>query len=155
MANMAMAIDSIRVSPMNNQRVVILKEKGRNRYLPIWIGPAEGDAIAVKLNDVSLSRPMTHGFACAAIEALGGTMESVVIHKLEEDAFHAKAVIRTEKGLKEIHCLPSDAMAIALIAEVPILANEEVLAEAGIVLEPAMESSETTPEGTSDEQFAA
>ena len=55
-----MLIDSIRVSLMNYQRVVILKEKSSDRYLPIWIGPAEADSIAVKLQDLSVPRPLTH-----------------------------------------------------------------------------------------------
>ena len=55
-----MTVDSIRVSPMNYQRVVILKEKESDRYLPIWIGPAEADAIAVKLQELSVPRPLTH-----------------------------------------------------------------------------------------------
>ena len=152
MANTEMKIDSIRVSAMNDQRVLILKEKNEDRYLPIWIGPAEGDAIAIKLNAVSVSRPLTHDFACAAIDALGGSLESVVIHRLENDTFHAKVVIGTREGQKEIDCRPSDAMAMAVRTGVPILADEEVLEKAGVVLEPPSESSETLPEGMSDDQ---
>ena len=70
-----MAIDSIRVSPMNYQRVVILKEKDADRYLPIWIGPAEADAIAVKLQDLSVPRPLTHDLLGVIIDALGGTIK--------------------------------------------------------------------------------
>ena len=65
-----LTIDSIRVSLMNYQRVVILKEKDANRYLPIWIGPAEADAIAVKLQDVAVPRPLTHDLLSAAITCL-------------------------------------------------------------------------------------
>lgn len=79
MANIKMVIDSIRVSLMNNQRVVILKEKEGERYLPIWIGPAEADTIAVKIEGVPLSRPLTHDFTCAAINALGGSLQSAII----------------------------------------------------------------------------
>jgi bifunctional DNase/RNase len=135
MANKEMTIDSIRVSEMNYQRVIILKEKGRERYLPIWVGPPEGDAIAIKLQEVSLARPMTHDFACAVIDALGGSLESVVIHKLENDTFHAKMVVRAKEGQKEIDCRPSDAMAMAVRKSVPILADEEVLDKAGVVIE--------------------
>jgi len=152
MANTEMTIDSIRVSEMNNQHVLILKEKERDRYLPIWIGPAEGDAIAVKLNEVPLSRPQTHDFACAAITALGGSLESVVIHRLENDTFHAKVVIGTKEGQKEIDCRPSDAIAMAVRAGAPILADEEVLDRAGVALESLSESSETPTEGIADDQ---
>jgi bifunctional DNase/RNase len=65
-----MLIDSIRVSLMNYQRVVILKEKESDRYLPIWIGPAEADAIAVKLQDVTVSRPLTHDLLRSVIDTL-------------------------------------------------------------------------------------
>ena len=66
-----MTVDSIRVSPMNYQRVVILKEKQSDRYLPIWIGPAEADAIAVKLQDLDVPRPLTHDLLSSIIESLG------------------------------------------------------------------------------------
>jgi len=62
MANIEMVIDSIRVNVENNQRAVVLKEKMAERYLPIWMGPAEGDAIAVTLQGVSIPRPLTHDF---------------------------------------------------------------------------------------------
>ena len=74
---LSLTIDSIRVSPMNYQRVVILKEKDSDRYLPIWIGPAEADAIAVKLQDLSVPRPLTHDLLRTVIDTLGG---SVVPH---------------------------------------------------------------------------
>ena len=67
-----MTIDSIRVSLMNYQRVVILKEKEADRYLPIWIGPAEADAIAVKLQDVSVPRPLTMTFWEMSSASLAG-----------------------------------------------------------------------------------
>lgn len=147
MANMQMTIDSIRISKMNNQGIVILKEKERDRYLPIWIGHAEADAITVKLHGVSPPRPLTHDFACAAIDALGGSLESVVINKLENDTFHAKAVLQTDGGQKEIDCRPSDAMAVAVRKGVPIFADEEVLKKAAVVIEKPWESSESLPEG--------
>ena len=154
MANREMKIDSIRVSEMDNQWVLLLSEKDGDRYLPIWIGPAEGEVIAVKLNEISLSRPLTHDLACAVITALGGSLESVVIHRLENDSFHAKVVIGTKEGQKEIDCRPSDATAMAVRAGAPILADEEVLDRAGVALESPGESSETSTEGTADDQSA-
>ncbi len=68
-----MVIDSIRVSLMNYQRVVILKEKAADRYLPIWIGPGEADAIAVKLQEVSVPRPLTHDLTKSIIDSLNVT----------------------------------------------------------------------------------
>jgi len=134
MASIEMVIDSIRVSLMNNQRVVILKEKEGARYLPIWIGPAEADAIAVKIEGVTLPRPLTHDFACVAIDALGGSIQSAIINKLEDDTFYAKVVLQANKEQKEIDCRPSDALAMAVRGDVPIFADEEVLKKASIVL---------------------
>lgn len=136
MANIEMIIDSIRVSQMNYQRVVILKEKKGVRYLPIWIGPAEADAIAVKMQNVSLSIPLTqtHDFTCAAIEASGGSVQSAIINELENDTFYAKVVLRVhDVGQKEIDCRPSDGLALAVRKHVPIYVDEEVLKKAGIL----------------------
>jgi len=133
MVNIEMIIDNIRVSLMNYQRVVILKEKEGVRYLPIWIGPAEADAIAVKIQKVSLSRPLTHDFTCAAIDALGASLQSAIINKLENDTFYAKVVLRVHGGQKEIDCRPSDALAVAVRKNVPIYVDEEVLKKAGIL----------------------
>ncbi|MDO8637199.1 MAG: DUF151 domain-containing protein, partial [Dehalococcoidia bacterium] len=74
-----MTIDSIRVSVMNYQRVVILKEKSFERYLPIWIGPSEADAIAVKLQDVAVPRPLTHDLLRYIIDTLGAAVDNVVL----------------------------------------------------------------------------
>jgi len=91
-----MTIDSIRVSLMNYQRVVILKEKGTNRYLPIWIGPAEADAIAVKLQNVELSRPLTHDLLQSVISALGASVEYIVVNGLKEDTFYARLALNID-----------------------------------------------------------
>jgi bifunctional DNase/RNase len=81
-----MTIDSIRVSLMNYQRVVILKEKVSDRYLPIWIGPAEADAIAVKLQGVAVPRPLTHDLLNSVIDTLGGAVNSIIVNDLKNDA---------------------------------------------------------------------
>jgi bifunctional DNase/RNase len=135
MANIEMVIDSIRVSLMNYQRVVILREKEGARYLPIWIGPAEADAIAVKMQEVELSRPLTHDFMCAAIDALGASIQSANINKLEGDTFFARVVLQANREQKEIDCRPSDALALAVRKAIPIFADEEVLMKASILLD--------------------
>jgi len=130
-----MTVDSIRVSPMNYQRVVILKEKQSDRYLPIWIGPAEADAIAVKLQDLSVPRPLTHDLLGTIIDSLGGTIEHILVTDLENDTFFAKITIKANGEAKEIDCRPSDAVALAVRAKVPIYAAEEVMEKAGIHLD--------------------
>ncbi len=130
-----MTVDSIRVSPTNYQRVVILKEKASDRYLPIWIGPSEADAIAVKLQDLSVPRPLTHDLLGTIIDCLGGTIEHILVSGLENDTFFAKITIQANGESKEIDCRPSDAVALAVRAKVPIYANEEVMDKAGIHLD--------------------
>ena len=130
-----MLIDSIRVSLMNYQRVVILKEKESDRYLPIWIGPAEADAIAVKLQDVTVPRPLTHDLLRAVIDTLGATISSIVVSELKNDTFYAKIVLSVDGGQMEVDSRPSDALALAVRADVPIFADEGVLDKAGILLD--------------------
>ena len=130
-----MAIDSIRVSLMNYQRVVILKEKMAERYLPIWIGPAEADAIAVKLQGVTVPRPLTHDLLRSVIDTLGVTINSIIVSDLKNDTFYAKVVLNVDGGQVEIDSRPSDALALAVRAEVPIYAEETVLDKAGILLD--------------------
>ncbi len=130
-----MTVDSIRVSPMNYQRVVILREKESDRYLPIWIGPAEADAIAVKLQDLSVPRPLTHDLLGTIIETLGGSIQHILVSDLQNDTFFAKITIQSNGESKEIDCRPSDAVALAVRAQVPIYANEEVMDKAGIHLD--------------------
>ena len=99
-----MTIDSIRVSQVNYQRVVILKEKMGERYLPIWIGPSEADMIAVKMQNVSVPRPLFADFVCMIIESLGARMKEALISELKSDTFYAKAIINVNKKDTEIDC---------------------------------------------------
>jgi bifunctional DNase/RNase len=135
MANIEMVIDSIRVSFMNYQRVVILKEKKGERYLPCWIGPAEADAIAVKMQDVYVPRPLTHDFCLAIVHALKGTVKHAIISDLKNDTFYAKVVLESGGKQSEIDCRPSDALAVAVRVGSPIFADEKVLRKAGIYLD--------------------
>jgi len=144
-----MTIDSIRVSLMNYQRVVILKEKMARRYLPIWIGPAEADAIAVKLQGVTVPRPLTHDLLSSVIDSLGATIDSIVVSDLKSDTFYATIILNVDGEQIEIDSRPSDALALAVRAEVPIYAEEAVLDKAGILLDeetgkPVLEGTEET-----------
>ncbi|MDD4858946.1 MAG: bifunctional nuclease family protein [Dehalococcoidales bacterium] len=130
-----MSIDSIRVSLMNYQRVVILKEKESERYLPIWIGPAEADAIAVKLQGVTVPRPLTHDLLRSVIDTLNVTIDYIVVNDLKNDTFYAKIILSVDGNQLEVDSRPSDALALAVRAEVPIYAEETVLDKAGIYLD--------------------
>jgi len=128
-------IDSIRVSMMNYQRVVILKEKTADRYLPIWIGPAEADAIAVKLQGVSVARPLTHDLLSSIIDALGAKVHSITVSDLKNDTFFAKITLNIDGGQMEVDSRPSDALALAVRVDAPIYVEESVLDRAGILLD--------------------
>ncbi|MFC1899096.1 bifunctional nuclease family protein [Chloroflexota bacterium] len=130
-----MMIDSIRVSLMNYQRVVMLKEKMAERYLPIWIGPAEADAIAVKLQGVDVPRPLTHDLLRTVINTLGATINSIIVSELKSDTFYAKVIFDVDGKQMEVDCRPSDALALAVRAEVPIFTEEEVMDRASIILD--------------------
>jgi bifunctional DNase/RNase len=152
-AMLEMIIDSIRVSLMNYQRVVILKEKESERYLPIWIGSPEADAIAVKLQDLAVPRPLTHDLLGSVIGTLGASVEHILVSGLTNDTFYAKMFLSTQKegterpNTLEIDCRPSDAIAMAVRTGVPIYVDEGVLDRAGIVMDQADGDNLGTLEG--------
>lgn len=140
-----MTIESIRMNLVNYQRVVILKEKDADRYLPIWIGHAEADAIAVRLQEVAVARPLTHDLLGTVITSLGASVNSVVVNDLSNDTFYARIILDVDGKTMEIDARPSDAIALAVRARVPIYAEESVLDKAGVLLdqeEPAATPSE-------------
>ena len=130
-----LTIESIRVSLMNYQRVVILKEKESDRYLPIWIGPAEADAIAVRLQEVAVARPLTHDLLRSILDALGASIEYVLVNDLANDTFFARIMLNVDGKSMEIDSRPSDAIALAVRAQAPIFADESVLEKAGVRLD--------------------
>jgi len=130
-----LSIESIRLSLMNYQRVVILREKESDRYLPIWIGPAEADAIAVRLQDVTVARPLTHDLLRNLIEQLGARVAYIVVNDLSNDTFFARIVLDVNGETMEVDSRPSDAIALAVRVEAPIFAEDDVLDRAGVVLD--------------------
>ena len=130
-----MTIDSIRGGLMNSQFVVILKEKSADRYLPIWIGPSEANAIAIKLQGKELSRPLTHDLLRLIIDALGASVDSIIVSDLKNDTFYAKIILRVDGEQMEIDSRPSDALALAVRTNVTIYAEESVLDKASILLD--------------------
>lgn len=131
-----MTIESVRVSVMNYQRVVVLKEKDADRYLPIWIGAPEADAIVMQLQEVPVVRPLTHDLMSSMIAALGASVDSVIVNDLNNDTFYARVMLRLDGKSLEIDSRPSDALAIAVRAKAPIFAEEEVLSKAGVIMDP-------------------
>ena len=143
-----MSIDSIRVSLTNYRRVVILKVKDADRYLPIWIGPAEADAIALKLQDLSVPRPLTHDLLESVITSLGAQVNHILVSDLSEDTFYAKIVLSHKDGKTEIDSRPSDAIALAVRTEAPIYADQSVVDKAGVEMD--TEGRASIPEDRSE-----
>ena len=140
-----MVIDSIRVSIVNyQQRVVILKVKENNRFLPIWIGPSEADSIALKLQDISVPRPLTHDLLQSIIATLGATVNSIVVSDLTDDTFFAKIVLQVDGMAMEVDARPSDAIALAVRTEATIYAHDEVIERAAVRMDE--EGNPVTPD---------
>ena len=144
-----MEIDSIRVSLENYQRVVILKQKEGDRYLLIWIGTHEAEAIAVRLQDVQVPRPLTHDLLHNAIKDLGGTIEKITVSGLENDTYFAQIGVRVGEKVVSIDSRPSDALAIAVRAKVPIFVEDEVMEKAGVLLDKESGNAIVGTEGAS------
>ena len=130
-----MNVEFVRVSMQNYNRVVILKEKEADRYLLIWIGPAEAEAIAMRLGDVQPPRPQTHDLLRNIIDTLGAQVSYILVNDLNNDTFYARIVLDMNGNKLEIDSRTSDAIALAVRAQVPIYADESVLERAGILLD--------------------
>jgi bifunctional DNase/RNase len=143
-------IDSIRVSLMSNHRVVILKDLESERYLPIWIGPYEAEAITIQLQEVEVARPLTHDLLKTTITELGGKIIHVLVNELRSDTFYANIVVERNGKRMEIDSRPSDAIALAVRANVPIYVEESVMEHAAITPEEDAESPEETPSAFKD-----
>jgi uncharacterized protein len=128
-------IDSVRVSLMSAQRVVVLRQTAVERYLPIWVGPFEAESITVALQEVEVSRPMTHDLLKNVFTHLNGKVLRVEIVALKEDVYYANIVSEADGKVINIDSRPSDAIALALRVHVPILVEQAVMDTAGIVPE--------------------
>jgi bifunctional DNase/RNase len=134
-------IDSVRVSLTNQQRIVVLREVNAERYLPIWIGPYEAESITIALQEVEVARPQTHDLLKSILQAMNGRLLRVEVVSLREDVFYGNLVIEVNGRTLNVDCRPSDAMALAVRAHVPIQVAREVIESAGII--PEQEGQET------------
>jgi bifunctional DNase/RNase len=138
-----MVVESVRVNLSTYQRVVVLKEKSSERYLPIWIGNNEADAIVIQLQNVPVPRPQTHDLLKSVITDLGARVTRVIVNNLENDVFYARVNLDIEGRHVEIDSRPSDAIALAVRVQAPIFAEEAVLDKAGV----ALDGEQPVPEG--------
>ena len=142
-------IDSVRVSLTNQQRIVILKEKDQERYLPIWIGLYEAEAITIALQDIQVARPQTHDLLKTLIQSLNATLLRVEVVSLSDDVFYGNLILEVNGQEQQVDCRPSDALALATRTQSPIFISEDVMRVAGIV--PELDISDEEPEGDSKE----
>jgi uncharacterized protein len=144
-----MVVESVRVHMLSSRHVVILKETERDRYLPIWIGPWEASAIAMKLQGLTPDRPLTHDLFATALEGLGVRVDRVVISALAEETFHARLLLERDGQTFEVDSRPSDALALAVRTGGRIYASEAVLEQAALGADGALggEEGEADAEG--------
>lgn len=127
-----MVVESVRVHMLSSRHVVILKETGRDRYLPIWIGPWEASAIAMRLQGLTPERPLTHDLFASTLEALGARIARVIISDLLDETYHARLFVERDGQVAEIDARSSDAIALAVRVGAPIFAAPSVLDRAGL-----------------------
>lgn len=132
-------IDSIRVSLMSQERIVVLKDTGSDKYLPIWIGPCEADAITFELQEQPSKRPLTHDLLKTVIREMGGEVEQILINDLRKDIFYARILVKVGDKSIEIDSRPSDAIALAVRVKAPIFVEDNVMQDAGIEKEADIE----------------
>src|ERR1700750_310941 len=116
-----MTIKGLRVAPITNMPIVILKDKEGDRVLPIWVGIFEANAIALQIENIATPRPMTHDLLRNVITDLDGRVDRIVVSELKENAFYAVIHLTVRGEAVAIDARPSDAIALALRTQSPIL----------------------------------
>jgi len=148
-------IDSIRVSLMSQQRIVILREVNAERYLPIWIGVYEAEAITLALQEVEIARPLTWDLLKNVFTTFNARVIRVEVVALREDTFFGNIVAEADDRTIDIDSRPSDALALAVRTHVPIWVSRTVMDSAGIIPEEDLQGQELekgeAPEGEAEE----
>ena len=148
-----MTVDSIRVHMPTGQHVVILKEKEAERYLPIWIGINEANAIALRITGITPERPITHDLLVNILGAVDVTVDRIVVTSLSNDVFFARIMARLDGRALDIDARPSDAIAVAVRVGARIFVAGEVLDRAGVLPEAEKEGEAEKPSEELDEKL--
>jgi len=123
-----MELSKIVIDEKRHDQLIVLKEKGGTRLLPIVIGLPEASAIKLKLSGFNPPRPLTHDLLHTTISDLEASLDKIIIDRLEENTFHAKIILHTKSGqIKTIDARPSDSIALAVRAHAPIFVDEAIL----------------------------
>ncbi len=162
-------IDSIRVGLMSQQRVVILREVGAERYLPIWVDPYMAEQITFALQEVEVARPMSHDLIKNMLTSLNARLLRVEVVELRDEVYYGNIVVEQNGYTLEIDARPSDALALAVRTRVPVLVARAVMDEAGVTPEadlteaenddddfelPGSEPETSAPAGPGDERLS-
>jgi len=148
-------IDSVRVSLMSPQRLVVLRQLDADRFLPIWVGPYEAEAITVALQEIEMIRPLTHDLLKNIFTTFNTRIMRVEIVSLREDIYYGNIIAESDTGQRiSIDSRPSDAIALAVRAHVPILVSPDVMTTAGIIPEKDIASQVQPPGRVSAETSA-
>jgi uncharacterized protein len=128
-------VATIQVSLVSAHRIVVLQQLGEERYLPIWIGACEAEAISMDLQGIEPPRPLTHDLIVNILGRLGARLDYILVHTLANDTFYGSLFVEVDGELIEVDSRPSDAIAIAVRFGVPIYVDESVMEKAGVVPE--------------------
>ena len=134
-----MTIKGLMVDPITNMPIVILKDMGGERVLPIWVGIFEANAIALELEKISTPRPMTHDLIKNILESIDARVLKVVVTDLKENTFYAVLPVQLGDVEYSVDSRPSDAIALALRVAAPIYVDEDVVRKAKTLDVPAKE----------------
>lgn len=122
-----MTIKGLMIDPITNMPIIILRDNGGQRMLPIWVGVFEANAIALQLESVQTPRPMTHDLMKNLLDQMGAQIERVVVCDLRDNTFYATIHLRTGDRQIPVDARPSDAIALALRTQSPIFVEETVI----------------------------
>jgi len=153
-------VQSLGLDRRNQSPVVILQERDGGRVLPIWIGPGEASAIAMRLANMTFARPLTHDLLVSVVRELGGSLERVQISRVEADTYYAELVLTRDGHEFTVDARPSDSIALALRMDAAIFADDSLLEHASIevsedqtVIEMGRAETDTAPGSMGPEEL--
>lgn len=135
-------LETIQSSLVSTHRIIVLKERGSERYLPIWIGPFEAEAISVAVNHKEMPRPLTHDLLVSLVGRLGAELQYVYINEIHDKLFHARIVLDLNGKELELDSRTSDAVAVAVRADIPIYVKQAVMDSAAVIPEAEIAESD-------------
>ena len=158
MTDIEVKIRGLMMDPSTNMPIVVLKDVASDTVMPIWVGIFEANAIAVEIEKMTASRPMTHDLMRDLIGHLNARLERIVITEIKDETFHSLLWLRQGDEPVAIDARPSDAIALALRADCPIYVSEQVMQTArmnssGQAEGPSAEQLRTWLEGLNDEDL--